>query len=214
MKQVTISILILLAATGDQLHAQTGTFCATPSAAPDILQTIPQSEFKSSSDTYVVRVFIYIMRRSDGSGGQTPQAVNNALNILTGDFEQHGICLSFLGTEEIYDDGLYDDASSFSDLDVNGKFDHLQSYSHSNAVDIYLYANDKLNFGVASGIPGTAFAIGGVLEGSNLVNSSALSHEFGHCLGLYHTFLGLCEALGTCDELVDGTNCETCGDFV
>ena len=35
----------------------------------------------------------------------------------------------------------------------------------------------------------------------------------GHCLGLYHTFHGLCE-YGGCAELLNGSNCNTCGDYV
>ena len=34
----------------------------------------------------------------------------------------------------------------------------------------------------------------------------------GHCLGLYHTFHGLCESV--CAELVNGSNCSSCGNFV
>jgi hypothetical protein len=40
-------------------------------------------------------------------------------------------------------------------------------------------------------------------------NSSSLPHEMGHCLNLYHT-----HNERNCLELVDGSNCEVCGDYV
>ena len=66
---------------------------------------------------------------------------------------------------------------------------------------------------MASGIPASALVLGGKYsDGTNLVTSHVLSHEMGHCLGLYHTFHGLCE--GGCAELVNGSNCSSCGDFI
>jgi hypothetical protein len=48
-------------------------------------------------------------------------------------------------------------------------------------------------------------------------NTSVLSHEMGHCLGLYHTHHGTVTEEGDsfqCPELVNGSNSSTCGDYI
>ncbi|MDR3287337.1 MAG: zinc-dependent metalloprotease [Prevotellaceae bacterium] len=42
-----------------------------------------------------------------------------------------------------------------------------------------------------------------------------MTHEFGHCLGLYHTHSGSgCFDDANCSESINGSNCLTCGDLV
>ncbi|MDR3046081.1 MAG: zinc-dependent metalloprotease [Bacteroidales bacterium] len=187
-------------------------FCVTTPSVSNILQSISPSELKSSGDSYVIHIYIHIIRKSNGTGGQTLLEVNTAVNTLITDYSQHNICFSLLGIDEIMDDDIYNRSAFGTDDNNDGKFDSFNPNSHSNAIDIYLFANEKLNFGLASGIPGTALVIGGQAYGTNLASSHVLSHEMGHCLGLYHTFHGLCEF--GCSELVDGSNCSECGDFV
>lgn len=188
-------------------------FCATPTGQSGLLSSIPPSQFKFASSNYVVRVYIHIVRRSDGSGGQSSTSVNNALNYLVNDFESHGICISVLGMSEILNTTYYNQTSFTTDANGDGKFDNFSPNSHTNAVDIYLLGDDSpFGGGQASNIPGTALVIAGSYLGQSLPSSHVLSHELGHCLGLLHTFHG-CE-LGGCFELVNGSNCSACGDEV
>ncbi|MCL2073229.1 MAG: M43 family zinc metalloprotease [Marinilabiliaceae bacterium] len=188
-------------------------FCLTPSNIPEFLQTVPQNKYVKtrSGDTYVVRVFFHIVRQSNGTGGQTTSEVNTAFNILIEDYQPHGICFELLGIDEIHDDNTYNKMWFSPNTNGDGKFSDFNPNSHPDAIDVYLFANDRLNFGVAAGIPASALVIGGkYIDGTNLVTSHVLSHEMGHCLGLYHTFHGLCES--GCAELVNGSNCSSCGD--
>jgi len=195
-------------------------FCSTSANIPDFLQTISQSRWVSPNGNYVVRIFFHIMRQSNGVGGQTQTEVNAALNTLQTDYQPYGVSFELLGTDEILNDTYYNGNINFtcnyttgiSDCDGDGKFDNFHPNSHSNAIDIYLFADNMLNYGLAAGIPASALVVGGNSYNTNLPSSHVLSHEMGHCLGLYHTFHGLCES--GCPEYVNGSNCSTCGDLV
>lgn len=214
MKKIIFFCLLLTGALTES-HAQS--FCGTPGNTPDFLQQIPSSAFTVPSSNYVLRVFTHIMRRSNGTGGQTQADVNTGLAIAAADFEAQGICLSLLGGDEIWNDTYY--AYSFGSLVLDGngdgKFDNFSPNSHANAIDIYLYPSDgNMAGGLTAHIVGTALVLGGNFNGINLVPSHVLAHELGHAAGLYHTFHGLCNGEGGCAELVNGSNCTTCGDFV
>jgi hypothetical protein len=191
-------------------------FCQTRSDIPDMLSKIPTSQLIVSSTANVVRIAVHVMRRSDGSGGLTQGEVTTAINFLVTDYETRNICISRKIIDEVKNDTFYNFTSFSGDGNGDGKFDNFSPNSNADAIDIYLYPNDKLNSGLASGIPGTAFVLGGFINGQKLVGSSVMSHEMGHCLGLYHTFHGNpCESVpGSCRELVNGSNCTVCGDFV
>lgn len=64
----------------------------------------------------------------------------------------------------------------------------------------------------AGGIPSNYFVIRGQFAPYTGIPhglTSTVSHEMGHCLGLYHTHESV-----FCRELVNGSNCTTCGDLV
>lgn len=85
----------------------------------------------------------------------------------------------------------------------------------TNALNIYLGASDDLNYaGKANGIPGFA-----VVVIASRINTSTMEHEVGHALNLFHTHHGSsCEFLPNnsnyCQELINGSNCGSCGDYV
>jgi hypothetical protein len=210
MKKI-IFYLIVLAGISCQGYAQS--FCATTDATPNLLQQIPSARLAAPSNNYVLRIFVHVIRRSNGTGGQSQADVTQGLNTVVADFASHGICVSLLGSDEIWNDTYYNMSSFSRDLNGDGKFDNFSPNSHSNAIDLYLLGPDgNMQSGVAANIGATALALGGFLFGSNLVSSHVLSHELGHCLGLYHTFQGTCG--GGCRELVNGSNCTSCGDYV
>jgi len=214
-KNKILGICLLLMSLN--LFCQDGNICRTPSDVPDFLGAIPPEQLKSTKGNYVVRVFVHFMRKSNGTGGETVATMNTALNILKNDFAPHKICFSLAGTDIINNDYLYNQSglnSVFSDADHNGKYDQVEVYTIKNAINIFLWPADKLQAS-AVGIGGTSILIGGKDYGIKLATSHVISHEMGHCLGLYETYNGsLCLPGNSCPEFVNGTNSATCGDYV
>ena len=168
---------------------------------------------------YHVKVFFHIIKRADGTGDCSlqPQDISQCLQVLNNDFAPFNITFDSLGLDYIYNDRYYNwpvlSDSEYAQL--------VRTNHHTNTIDIYLRSKDLLARARANSIPGRAIVIEGDTTNRVLFAcTSALSHEMGHCFGLYHTFHGS-RAENTehghpvgCPELVNGTNCDTCGDYV
>jgi len=141
---------------------------------------------------------------SNGTGGQSPAAVDQAFQLLQQDFQPHNI--SFLWdqtTDYIDNDSYYNNAGSYI-FSVN---------NNTDGIDIYLFHDGGSEGGLANGV-GTSseFFVSGSFWNppfNSLITSHVISHEMGHVIFLWHTFHG-----GECPELVNGSNADICGDLV
>jgi len=119
-------------------------------------------------------------------------------------------------TDRILNSTLYD-SGVFTPIAPDPFFTAVTSQNpHLNGIDIYLLPpSHPCNSGKATGIPGKALVLGGSFwlpQYPHFIPSRVLSHEMGHCLGLYHTF----QSWPDCPdgEYVDMSNCCDCGDLV
>ena len=105
--QVKLLIYIIICIVG--LSSIRAFGCETPSSEFDFLKTISQKDRASfqSDEIIIVNVYFHIMRKSDGTGGQTLAEVETAFNILQSDFRPHNICFNLLGIGEILDDDYF-----------------------------------------------------------------------------------------------------------
>ncbi len=176
---------------------------------------------------YYIRVYVHVIRHLDGSGGQTDEAIRNAFEILNSDFNPHNIF--FVRTCDVIDVPVseedYYDFNIYCDLWGNPQ------YQHDDGIDMFLGPEEVTNNagGIAANIPSKALWVAGIWTNSvdiPAIQSPIISHEMGHCLGLWHTFHGtVTEGGNDCDgnpitgppqccELVNGSNGNTCGDYV
>ena len=206
--------------------------CVTATDIPDFLLKNSDINFTQShlenigEKDYCFNIYVYIFRRSNGTGGQSVEIVDSILNRLNEDYNAHRISFSLLGFEFLnVANWIYDKPTLLSfagrDADKDGKFDRLSELnipSHSNAIDIYVFPKTMhWGGGLAVDIPSTALMMGGTHVENNIATSRVLSHEMGHVLGLYHTFHGTSleeRDMYSCPELVNGSNSSRCGDYV
>jgi hypothetical protein len=205
--KIILLSLMFLTITCASMNAQ---MCNTPSPEPPswLFNSALQST-QSMSTTYTLCVFVHIVRSSSGNGLGSG-IVSAMISKLNSDYTNTGIQFQSIGNDFINSDVFY------SSLVTSEYAALYATNSHTNAIDIYVLGtstNTGNTLGAAASIPATALWIHG-----NYYNTSVLSHEMGHCLGLYHTHHGTVTEYGgdplQCKELVNGSNSSTCGDYV
>jgi hypothetical protein len=199
--------LFLLAIGNQNINAQT--FCNTVPGSGAIGDLSGYGNFGNTSGPYFLRIYIHVIRRTDGTGGQTPEQVREALAYLDQDFNPHNIFFVWDCEIDYIDNTFY--------YNSNGTSAVFNVNSHTDGIDIYFFrdqpAPGATGNGLAQNIGAKAFYVMGNYWNppyGSLVRSHVTSHEMGHCLGLWHTF----QTQSGCTSFVNGTNCSTCGDFV
>ena len=193
-------------------------FCHTPNHSKNqFLNTMMRSS-SLSDNSYCVKIYMHVIRNTNGTGGQTTSAVNQTFQILNDDYNPHDISFSWDGVIDYIDNSTYYNNPNHgwspttppTIFGVN---------NHQDGIDIYLYDDSIGGSGLANGVgESSEFYVTGSWGSTNksLITSHVISHEMGHVLFLWHTFHGTAEG-GTdnpCAELVNGSNSSTCGDYV
>ncbi len=165
-----------------------------------------------NNNSYCLKVYFHVIRRSDGTGGQTVAKVNQAFQLLNQDFNPHNISFSWDNSIDYINNTSYYNSPSSNIFTVN---------NHQDGIDIYLYDDNSSAGGLANGVGGSSeFYVSGKFWNSpfqSLITSHVISHEMGHVIFLWHTHHGTFPEGGNdnpCAELVNGSNASTCGDYV
>ena len=170
-----------------------------------------QLSSRSSTATNSVPIKANIIRRSDGTGGLTVTELNNAITELNSEFAVVGLNFFLCeGINYINSDAFY----VFQPSEENA----LTGPNNINGVINMYFAGSIDNGDPNFEILGYTYLPGGpetVMMNKNYtgIGFNVIPHEMGHFFGLLHTHGNSNEEFGT-DELVDGSNCETNGDFL
>ncbi|MFP4846392.1 T9SS type A sorting domain-containing protein [Winogradskyella sp. PE311] len=163
---------------------------------------------RAPSITTAVPVKAHIIRQTDGTGGLTPLELEDAMSIMNGVYFNAG--LEFFLCEGIN----YIDDDTYYNYDTSEESAMTAANGVNGVINIYF---TNAVFSGSNALCGYAYFPGGpetILMANNCTtNGSTLSHEMGHFFALPHTH-GNSNVPGSTEELVNGTNCETTGDFI
>nr|WP_321236793.1 T9SS type A sorting domain-containing protein [uncultured Psychroserpens sp.] len=220
MKKILLLFTALI--TCSLLNAQTEPECGTtmsPESQAIFEQLLPQvkqyeeeyfqlaNSRRSSTAMSSVPIKAHIVRPSAGFGGLTVSELNNAISIMNSYFAN--AYLEFFLCEGIN----YIDSDMFFDYSLDEEA-ALTNANVDNVINIYFVNSITTTQG--GGLCGYAYFPGGpetiLMANSCTTNGSTLTHEMGHFFFLSHTHGNINGTLT--EELVDGSNCQTTGDFI
>lgn len=169
---------------------------------------IQKSQQRSSTAMNSVPIKAHIIRTSAGTGGLTVTQLNNAIATMNNYYAN--AFLEFFLCESIN----YIDDSNFYNYSASQEDELTDPNNVDNVINIY-FANSVTSSN-GSSLCGYAYFPGGpeviLMANQCTTNGSTLSHEMGHFFALSHTHGNTNGQLT--GELVDGSNCETEGDFL
>lgn len=199
MKNIFFPVLFgVLLTAALPVYGQKGLVCGTPTPSKPLVFDHKKQD-KTAAGPYVFNIFVHILRNDDGSNAAMSDAtLQTNLNRMAAFFRPHDICFTFVGRDFI-------DNTTWNTNYTIGLINDLHAVNpHSDAIDIYVHANNFDNSG------GNAYDIPSPKVSVAAPSSFNFEHEIGHALGLLHTFAS---ANGN-DECPDGSNCNSAGDLV
>lgn len=90
MKKEFYWLWLLSLVSNFYIYGQTQQFCETPAITDNSFLNSSYSITSAQNDEhYCLRVYFHVIRRSDGTGGQSVSSVNQALQVLNNDYNPH-----------------------------------------------------------------------------------------------------------------------------
>ncbi len=156
-----------------------------PGIAPDFYK---DQNWTDDEEPVFVKFYVHVVRTSESTGGLTTEQVDQAISIMRNDFKDAGIYF-------IWDCNLLFVDETIHYNDYTGDVSVYEFDPHSDGVDIYFYpqipSEEDEGFGASQCIStGSAMYIAGNFSYEPHLpyyTTSVVSHEMGHCLGLFHT---------------------------
>lgn len=202
--------------------------------SPNFCYTNPVAKLEAKSHNYIdhnvkdnkrltFKIAAYIIRDTNGLNGVSQDDVNRTLCQANLDYQSLGVKFKIVSLKYIDSDKRFyvaDGATSVAEI-IERVQSQMAETPNREAVRIFFYPSRSpdgnnfriLNGGVAEGIPGTSIALGGYTGPEAIIGSHIVTHELGHCFGLFHTFHGICE-YGEFENVGDTISCDLVGDEV
>ncbi len=169
---------------------------------------LPDTDSPETENPLVERkvpILAHIIRRSDGTEGLSTTDLNDAISIAQGFYNSFHFILELAQINYIDSETIFDNQHLSSVPAASNNILDVTSRNIDRHLNIYFVPNSNTSWAWR---PNTGASNQHILMNNNQTkNGTTLSHELGHWFDLLHTHSGG-------DELVDGSNCSTAGDFV
>lgn len=166
---------------------------------------------------YIVPVHVKVFRETNGTGGPPASDVDLAIQLLKSDLKPYNIRICLGGISYVNDSYMTGWIGPFD------QYDDLESglYKESGYITIYLFDSNTWNGGSSFSYVSDHLLVGGnynyynpdlpnIYPNIDVIKTSVVTHEFGHCLGLYHTH----HKLNGIADFPGNPNCATTGDGI
>lgn len=200
MKKIKNIFIILSIFVYSNIYSQLS--CGTPQNSTVQHFSSVDSDFSTNATPICVNVQFHIVRTTMGLGGASIGTLDQVSNLLNSHLNPHNIFVNKIGFDYINNSAYYDM--------TDAQFNSLVALNNNpNAINFYII-NSCTNW---IGRAGSITSHNLVMQNS-YCTTGVSAHEFGHCLNLWHTFQGTAPGTSGCAELINGSNCSTCGDYV
>lgn len=207
MKKYFLAAIMLIAFQRANAQYYSGTIAESPNTE---YATLHDLEFgnPTGEDILCLNVKFHFIRMDNGFGMINDGDIPNIISSLNNVYNNYQISFNDIGSDIMKNSNIYLNTNLNVD-DVNW----MKSREYdSNALNIYVLGN--ILSPLTEHIPGNCIFING-----EHISTKLLVHEIGHCLNLYHTHHGSEREQGIsdpfeCEELPDGSNGKTCGDYI
>ena len=187
----------------------------------------PEVRDATATNGITINIYVHLLRNSNGSGGVNINNARAAYNQMLADYTAKGISFNLVGAQWI-NNSTYATIPAYSPFN-NNWLNAINNMKEDYALypryicNIFVSGQASSPFGVLLGIatfpwdPDAITKRGGLwLNNISMIpGGHTMSHELGHCFGLWHTHHGVSEvqSCSACYEYASGVEGNIRGDF-
>jgi hypothetical protein len=167
------------------------------------LENTPEGE--DFEENKIIPIVAHIIRRSNGTGGLSNTDLNDAFSTANGFYNSFHFMLEICEIRFINSDDIFNFTHSSNSSGASSNQLNVTSNNVAGIINIYFVPNSNTSWTWRPNSNASRQHI--LMFNTQTTNGTTLSHELGHWFDLLHTHQGG-------NELVNGSNCSTAGDFV